>query len=149
TILLIIWWIQLFYTFGRKCIPDDFQYEYTECDNNGERWRVAVPKMNNLECNDEVPLPIRGVNCSFTCGAGMYLDIVTQRCQLCPKGTYSLGDGIRYDVFDEIPPNFEVENVNILPERNIDTNMEAIEDCPIRSSFNSYFLNNFRHLTVI
>nr|CTP80836.1 Bm8821 [Brugia malayi] len=115
----------------QKCIPDDFQYKYTECDNNGERWRVAVPKMNNLECNDEVPLPIRGVN-SFTCGAGMYLDIVTQRCQLCPKGTYSLGDGIRYDVFDEIPANFEVENVNILLERNIDTNMESIEDCPIQ-----------------
>ncbi|VIO87779.1 Uncharacterized protein BM_BM8821 [Brugia malayi] len=134
-LLLIIWWIQLFYTFGRKCIPDDFQYKYTECDNNGERWRVAVPKMNNLECNDEVPLPIRGVNCSFTCGAGMYLDIVTQRCQLCPKGTYSLGDGIRYDVFDEIPANFEVENVNILLERNIDTNMESIEDCPIQKGW--------------
>lgn len=55
--------MQLLYTFGRKCIPDDFQYEYTECDENGQRWRVVVPKMNNLECDDGVPLPIRGVNC--------------------------------------------------------------------------------------
>ncbi|KAL3983085.1 hypothetical protein ACH3XW_49760 [Acanthocheilonema viteae] len=134
-ILLNIWWLQLLETFGRKCSLDDFRYEYTRCDENGERWRVAVPKMNNLECDDGVPLPIRGVNCSFTCNAGMYLDIFTQRCQLCPKGTYSLGGGIRYDVFDEIPPNFEVENLNILPERNIDSNTELLEDCPIQKGW--------------
>lgn len=45
-------------------------------------------------------------------------------------GTYSLGDAIRYDVFDEFLPNFEVENVNILPERNIDSNRESLENCP-------------------
>lgn len=43
-----------------------------------------------------------------------------------------MGGGIRYDVFDEIPPNFEVENFNILPERNIDSNTEPLEDCPIQ-----------------
>ncbi|VDM92026.1 unnamed protein product [Litomosoides sigmodontis] len=60
----------------------------------------------------------------------MYFDIVTQQCQLCPKGTYSLGNGIRYDAFDQIPPNFEMENVNILPERNVGVNMKSFEDCP-------------------
>lgn len=53
--------MQLLCTFGRKCISDDFQYEYTKCDESGKRWRVVIPKMNNFEC-DEVPLPIR-VNC--------------------------------------------------------------------------------------
>ncbi|KAM3725226.1 Endosome/lysosome-associated apoptosis and autophagy regulator family member [Dirofilaria immitis] len=137
-ILLNIWLIQLFYnnTFGKKCTIDDFQYEYTKCNDNGERWRVAIPKIDNLECDNGVPLPIRGVNCSFKCDPGMYLDIVTQRCQLCPKGTYSLGDGIRYDIFDEIPSNFEIENINILPERNIDmNNKEATEECPIRKGW--------------
>ncbi|MCP9265459.1 hypothetical protein DINM_020767 [Dirofilaria immitis] len=76
------------------------------------------------------------IDSAFKCDPGMYLDIVTQRCQLCPKGTYSLGDGIRYDIFDEIPSNFEIENINILPERNIDmNNKEATEECPIRKGW--------------
>uniref|UniRef100_A0A915Q7T4 MRH domain-containing protein n=1 Tax=Setaria digitata TaxID=48799 RepID=A0A915Q7T4_9BILA len=134
--LLLNIWIQLLYIFGRKCTPEDFRYEYTECDENGQRWRVAVPKIDNLECDDGLPSPIRGMNCSFTCDAGMYLDIITQRCQLCPKGTYSLGGGIRYDVFDEIPPNFEVLNVDILPERNFDTDKQSLHvDCPPRKGW--------------
>ncbi|VDN06061.1 unnamed protein product, partial [Thelazia callipaeda] len=118
-LLLIIW--NPTNIFGRKCVPEDFRYEYTKCDENGQRWRVAVPKIDDLKCEVGVPLPERGINCSFTCDAGTYLDINTQRCQLCPKGTYSLGSGIRFDTFDQIPPNFEIENFDITPERSINS----------------------------
>lgn len=46
-----------------QCTADDFIYEYTTCDERGERWRVAVPKHEDLRCDGGSPLPTRGTNC--------------------------------------------------------------------------------------
>ncbi|KAI6221293.1 UPF0577 protein-like protein [Aphelenchoides fujianensis] len=94
---------------GKKCGPEDFTYEYTQCDANGERWLVALPRSHQETC-DQVPPPRPGVNCSFTCAGGHFLDMKSQECRVCPAGTYSLGDGVRYETFKELPTGFWVEN---------------------------------------
>ncbi|KAH7723582.1 Protein Y73F8A.5 [Aphelenchoides avenae] len=96
-------------SFAKQCGHDEFLYKYTECDHHGERWRIAVPKTHSLQC-DNVPPPQPGVNCSFSCSAGRYLDMESQECRVCPAGTYSLGDGVRYEEFTQFPPGFSVEN---------------------------------------
>ncbi|MFH4978227.1 hypothetical protein AB6A40_004936 [Gnathostoma spinigerum] len=95
------------------CTPKDFTFEYTNCDSNGQRWRVAIPNRTPLQCEGGVPIPTIAVNCSFSCGPGMYLDIDSQQCRPCEKGTYSLGGGIRFDEFPQLPPGFSVENIDI------------------------------------
>lgn len=47
----------------RHCSSDDFIFEYTTCDENGQRWRVAVPKNDHLQCEGGAPFPTRGINC--------------------------------------------------------------------------------------
>lgn len=91
------------------CLPKDFHYEYTECDKFGGRWRVSVPDPH--KCTGGVPnAPIRGKDCTFTCDAGQYLDIQgDQECHSCPKGTYSLGGGVRFDSWDHLPPGFYIK----------------------------------------
>lgn len=42
----------------------------------------------------------------FTCDPGHYLDLSTQTCQPCPIGTYSLGSGLRFDIWDSLPEDF-------------------------------------------
>ena len=43
-------------------LQHDFHYEYTECDSNGGRWRVSVPKPN--VCIGGAPnSPVRGKGC--------------------------------------------------------------------------------------
>lgn len=90
------------------CQPSDFHYEYTECDSEGGRWRVSVPKPNT--CTGGAPnAPVRGKDCNFQCDAGQYLDLSgNQECQNCPAGTYSLGGGERFDYWDELPASFSV-----------------------------------------
>uniref|UniRef100_A0A914CE22 Tyrosine-protein kinase ephrin type A/B receptor-like domain-containing protein n=1 Tax=Acrobeloides nanus TaxID=290746 RepID=A0A914CE22_9BILA len=94
---------------AKHCAPSDFIYEYTKCDQNGERWRIAVPKSHRLQC-DNVPAPSVGLNCSFSCNAGQYVDLETQVCRQCPPGTYSLGNGVRYEDFTTLPSVFSIEN---------------------------------------
>ncbi|KAI6197229.1 UPF0577 protein-like protein [Aphelenchoides besseyi] len=94
---------------GRQCAEEDLEYQYTECDTNGERWLVSLPRSHAQPC-DNVPAPRPGVNCSFTCAGGHYLDMKTQECRTCSAGTYSLGDGVRYESFKELPSGFWVEN---------------------------------------
>ncbi|KAL8583433.1 hypothetical protein ACOMHN_057889 [Nucella lapillus] len=90
------------------CHPKDFHYEYTECDSEGGRWRVSVPKPNICIGGAPNP-PVRGKDCSFTCSAGQYLDLKDdQTCQPCPAGTYSLGGGVRFDDWEKIPDSFTV-----------------------------------------
>ena len=40
----------------------DFHYEYTECDSEGGRWRVSVPKPNVCVGGAPNP-PVRGKGC--------------------------------------------------------------------------------------
>ncbi|NWH71741.1 K1324 protein, partial [Piaya cayana] len=91
----------------------EYHYEYTECDSTGSRWRVAVPHTPGL-CTG-LPDPVRGTECSFSCKAGEFLDMKTQACQPCAEGTYSLGTGIRFDEWDEVPHGFA----------NVATNLEV------------------------
>uniref|UniRef100_A0A915DA93 Elapor1-like galactose binding domain-containing protein n=1 Tax=Ditylenchus dipsaci TaxID=166011 RepID=A0A915DA93_9BILA len=94
---------------AKLCDPTDFFYQYSPCDETGQRWRYAVPKSHKLQC-DNVPPPIKGLNCSFSCPPGNFLDMEMQKCKTCPPGRYSLGDGVRYEQLEKMPAGFSVEN---------------------------------------
>uniref|UniRef100_A0A665V0G9 UPF0577 protein KIAA1324-like n=1 Tax=Echeneis naucrates TaxID=173247 RepID=A0A665V0G9_ECHNA len=81
-----------------------YHYQYTECDSTGSRWRVAIP-LNPGSCSD-LPPPTRGADCSFSCPAGQFLEMSTQKCTPCAAGSYSLGSGLRFDQWDTIPAGF-------------------------------------------
>ncbi|XP_076447212.1 endosome/lysosome-associated apoptosis and autophagy regulator family member 2-like [Babylonia areolata] len=92
-----------------ECKPEDFHFEYTECDSDGGRWRVSVPKkdMCKVSKGGAPSPPVRGKDCTFTCSAGQYLNLTgDQTCQPCPAGTYSLGGGVRFDDWDKLPETF-------------------------------------------
>uniref|UniRef100_A0A9J8ANJ0 Endosome-lysosome associated apoptosis and autophagy regulator family member 2 n=1 Tax=Cyprinus carpio carpio TaxID=630221 RepID=A0A9J8ANJ0_CYPCA len=78
--------------------------DYTECDSTGSRWRVAIP-LNPGECTG-LPEPVQGLDCTFSCKAGEFLEMSAQECTRCAAGTYSLGSGLRFDEWDDIPPGF-------------------------------------------
>ncbi|XP_069765172.1 endosome/lysosome-associated apoptosis and autophagy regulator family member 2 [Narcine bancroftii] len=86
------------------CSPSDYHFEYTECDNTGSRWRVAIPTTPG-KCSG-LPEPIKGRECSFSCGSGEFLDLFNQTCSKCAAGSYSLGSGIRFDEWENLPPGF-------------------------------------------
>lgn len=86
------------------CKEADYYFEYTECDSTGSRWRVAIPK-NEGECTG-LPDPVHGTDCTFTCEAGEFLEMSAQECTQCAAGTYSLGSGVRFDEFDDMPTGF-------------------------------------------
>uniref|UniRef100_A0A8C9XZ41 Endosome-lysosome associated apoptosis and autophagy regulator family member 2b n=1 Tax=Sander lucioperca TaxID=283035 RepID=A0A8C9XZ41_SANLU len=85
-------------------LQTDYYYQYTECDSTGSRWRVAIP-INPSSCSN-LPPPIRGTDCSFSCPAGKFLEMTTQQCTPCVAGSYSLGSGLRFDQWDAIPAGF-------------------------------------------
>ncbi|KAL9824677.1 endosome/lysosome-associated apoptosis and autophagy regulator 1 isoform 3-T3 [Geothlypis trichas] len=95
------------------CKESEYHYEYTACDSSGSRWRVAVPHMPGL-CTG-LPDPVRGTECSFSCKAGEFLEMQTQTCRPCAAGSYSLGTGVRFDEWDEVPHGFA----------NVATNLEV------------------------
>ncbi|XP_043120794.1 endosome/lysosome-associated apoptosis and autophagy regulator family member 2 isoform X2 [Puntigrus tetrazona] len=88
----------------RPCKEADYYFQYTECDSTGSRWRVAIP-LNPGECT-ELPEPVQGADCTFSCKAGEFLEMSAQECTQCAAGTYSLGSGLRLDEWDDIPPGF-------------------------------------------
>ncbi|CAI4223838.1 unnamed protein product [Auanema sp. JU1783] len=95
-------------TLAEYCTQADYSFEFTECNNRGQRWRVAVPRDGHT-C-DNLPPPQTGINCSFSCAPGNYLDVVTQECRPCSPGSYSLGGGIRFEEFVDLPHGFSIEN---------------------------------------
>uniref|UniRef100_A0A8C2JVU4 KIAA1324 like n=1 Tax=Cyprinus carpio TaxID=7962 RepID=A0A8C2JVU4_CYPCA len=88
----------------RQCEEADYYFQYTECDSTGSRWRVAIP-LNPGECTG-LPEPVQGLDCTFSCKAGEFLEMSAQECTRCAAGTYSLGSGLRFDEWDDIPPGF-------------------------------------------
>ena len=42
----------------------------------------------------------------FDCEPGYFFNLAIQACQECPAGTYSLGGGLRFDSWDELPKGF-------------------------------------------
>ncbi|KAK3769646.1 hypothetical protein RRG08_004898 [Elysia crispata] len=95
----------------RPCHMEDYHFEYTECDSQGGRWRVLVPKAPNLCTQSNLKImPSRGKDCNFACNPGEYLDIQgDQECHPCAAGSYSLGGGIRFSDWSELPQGFAVK----------------------------------------
>uniref|UniRef100_A0A2K6C2E6 Endosome-lysosome associated apoptosis and autophagy regulator 1 n=1 Tax=Macaca nemestrina TaxID=9545 RepID=A0A2K6C2E6_MACNE len=93
------------------CKESEYHYEYTACDSTGSRWRVAVPHTPGL-CTS-LPDPVKGTECSFSCNAGEFLDMKDQSCKPCAEGRYSLGTGIRFDEWDELPHGFASLSANM------------------------------------
>nr|XP_033815262.1 UPF0577 protein KIAA1324-like homolog isoform X2 [Geotrypetes seraphini] len=86
------------------CTEADYHFEYTECDSSGSRWRVAIP--NSEQACSGMPDPVKGKECTFTCLSGEYLEMKNQVCSKCAAGSYSLGSGIKFDEWDELPTGF-------------------------------------------
>uniref|UniRef100_A0A7N5JKL6 Endosome-lysosome associated apoptosis and autophagy regulator 1 n=1 Tax=Ailuropoda melanoleuca TaxID=9646 RepID=A0A7N5JKL6_AILME len=106
------------------CKESEYHYEYTACDSTGSRWRVAVPHTPGL-CTS-LPDPVKGTECSFSCKAGEFLDMKDQSCKPCAEGRYSLGTGIRFDEWDELPHGFASLSTNMEME---DSTTESTENC--------------------
>ncbi|NXQ89789.1 K1324 protein, partial [Nyctibius grandis] len=102
----------------------EYHYEYTACDSMGSRWRVAVPHTPGL-CTG-LPDPVKGTECSFSCKAGEFLDMGAQACQPCAHGTYSLGTGVRFDEWDEVPHGFASIATNLEADDGFG---DAVENC--------------------
>ncbi|RMB99524.1 hypothetical protein DUI87_24261 [Hirundo rustica rustica] len=117
------------------CKESEYHYEYTACDSSGSRWRVAVPHTPGL-CTG-LPDPVRGTECceiltrngmgsAFSCKAGEFLEMQTQTCRPCAAGTYSLGTGVRFDEWDEVPHGF----ANVATNLEVDDSFgDAAENC--------------------
>ncbi|XP_059723918.1 endosome/lysosome-associated apoptosis and autophagy regulator 1 isoform X4 [Haemorhous mexicanus] len=129
------------------CKESEYHYEYTACDSSGSRWRVAVPHTPGL-CTG-LPDPVRGTECckiparngmgsgwqvamagmgneAFSCKAGEFLEMQTQTCRPCAAGTYSLGTGVRFDEWDEVPHGF----ANVATNLEVDDGFgDAAENC--------------------
>ncbi|NXT44216.1 K1324 protein, partial [Pelecanoides urinatrix] len=102
----------------------EYHYEYTACDSTGSRWRVAVPHTPGL-CTG-LPDPVKGTECSFSCKAGEFLDMKAQVCKPCAEGTYSLGTGVRFDEWDEVPHGF----ANVAANLEVDDGFgDTVENC--------------------
>jgi len=76
---------------------------------------------------------------AFSCPAGTFLDMERRECRLCPPGTFSLGDGVRYEQLYRLPTGFSVEN---LPDESAryergggDYSSETEETCPTRAGW--------------
>ncbi|XP_035307129.1 endosome/lysosome-associated apoptosis and autophagy regulator 1 isoform X5 [Cricetulus griseus] len=106
------------------CKESEYHYEYTACDSTGSRWRVAVPHTPGL-CTS-LPDPVKGTECSFSCNAGEFLDMKDQSCKPCAEGRYSLGTGIRFDEWDELPHGFASLSANLEVDDSIS---ESTENC--------------------
>ncbi|NXK57065.1 K1324 protein, partial [Chauna torquata] len=62
----------------------------------------------------------------FSCKAGEFLDMKAQSCKPCAEGTYSLGTGVRFDEWDEVPHGF----ANIATNLEVDDGFgDAVENC--------------------
>ncbi|NXX85185.1 K1324 protein, partial [Urocolius indicus] len=105
-------------------LQSEYHYEYTACDSSGSRWRVAVPHTPGL-CTG-LPDPVQGTECSFSCKAGEFLDMKAQACKPCAEGTYSLGTGVRFDEWDEVPHGF----ANVATNLELDDGFsDTVENC--------------------
>nr|CAD7198798.1 unnamed protein product [Timema douglasi] len=83
----------------------DYHYELTECDLENGRWRVRVPSYSL--CADTTPSPAKRIdNCRISCEAGYYFDLGDLTCRMCHPGTFSLGGGVLFDTWEDLPQGF-------------------------------------------
>ncbi|CAJ0944245.1 unnamed protein product [Ranitomeya imitator] len=64
---------------------------------------------------------------AFSCDSGQFLEIKTQSCTECAAGTYSLGTGIKFDEWDEMPSGFS--NVATFMESTTDFSGNRPDSC--------------------
>lgn len=92
------------------------------------------PKSSNEDEEAEAALGERGVSAltpslpgaAFSCKAGEFLDMRAQACRPCAEGTYSLGTGVRFDEWDEVPHGF----ANVATSLEVDDGFgDAVENC--------------------
>ncbi|NXE85857.1 K1324 protein, partial [Cochlearius cochlearius] len=70
--------------------------------------------------------PPRCTWAAFSCKAGEFLDMKAQACKPCGEGTYSLGTGVRFDEWDEVPHGF----ANVATNLEVDDGFsDAVENC--------------------
>uniref|UniRef100_A0A8D0F0V1 Endosome-lysosome associated apoptosis and autophagy regulator 1 n=1 Tax=Strix occidentalis caurina TaxID=311401 RepID=A0A8D0F0V1_STROC len=70
--------------------------------------------------------PIPPLAGTFSCKAGEFLDMKAQACKPCAEGTYSLGTGVRFDEWDEVPHGF----ANVATNLEVDDGFgDAVENC--------------------
>ena len=55
-----------FYSSYACLLQDEYQFEYTQCDKQKQRWRVSVPKPDTTCTPDGPRVPIKGLECG-TC----------------------------------------------------------------------------------
>lgn len=68
---------------------------------------VSSSLSNPFELNDEICTNYLYLfPKAFSCKEGEYLDMKTQECQKCAAGTYSLGTGVAFDEWDDLPAGF-------------------------------------------
>jgi hypothetical protein len=65
---------------------------------------------------------------AFSCNAGEFLDMKDQSCKPCAEGRYSLGTGIRFDEWDELPHGFASLSANMEMD---DSTTESTENCTL------------------
>ncbi|XP_049781740.1 endosome/lysosome-associated apoptosis and autophagy regulator family member 2-like [Schistocerca cancellata] len=87
------------------CKQPEYHFELTECDMEKGRWRVQVPTSGM--CQDTLPSPATRINdCRISCDAGYYFDLGDLKCRMCRPGTFSLGGGVLFDQWNELPVGF-------------------------------------------
>lgn len=83
------------------CKPEDFQFSFTECDQQHGRYRVSVP-IDPKKCSEAPPSPPIRINSCYTlCESGTFFNSTSLECEKCKLGYYSLGGGIKLFSFDE------------------------------------------------
>lgn len=63
---------------------------------------------------------------AFSCKAGQFLEMQAQSCRPCAAGSYSLGTGVRFDEWDQVPHGF----ANVATNLELDDGFgDAAENC--------------------
>ncbi|NWZ66376.1 K132L protein, partial [Acrocephalus arundinaceus] len=63
----------------------------------------------------------------FSCASGEYLEMKNQVCSKCAEGTYSLGSGIKFDEWDELPAGFS--NVATFMDTAVGSSESKADSC--------------------
>ncbi|NWW38290.1 K132L protein, partial [Panurus biarmicus] len=63
----------------------------------------------------------------FSCASGEYLEMKNQVCSKCAEGTYSLGSGIKFDEWDELPAGFS--NVATFMDSAVGSSESRADSC--------------------
>ncbi|XP_028408031.1 UPF0577 protein KIAA1324-like [Dendronephthya gigantea] len=93
------------------CQEGEYEYEFTECDSAGGRWRVPVPRRAD-KCEATGLTSVRQRKCASTCDSGEFLDVNSpeQLCKACPAGHYSSGGDVIYSNWTTLPIGFETRS---------------------------------------